>query len=144
MKWCLVAAGLKDLGRPAEKLSINQNIGKSSHSAPCSSPFSSPYAALAATGFIWVRYSLVITPINYSLAAVCPIPPGASAGFSLGFRSISLLEPLAWFSCTEYGSEYPPDHGPTLLTFPVATAELCPHSQKLLEALLVFKHTSNK
>ena len=26
--------------------------------------------ALAATGFIWVRYSLVITPINYSLAAV--------------------------------------------------------------------------
>ena len=28
-------------------------------------------AALAATGFIWVRYSLVIKPINYSLAAVC-------------------------------------------------------------------------
>lgn len=52
MKWCLVAAGLKDLSRPAEKLSVNQNI------------------ALAATGFIWVRYSLVITPINYSLAAV--------------------------------------------------------------------------
>ena len=26
--------------------------------------------ALAATGFIWVRYSLVITPVNYSLAAV--------------------------------------------------------------------------
>jgi len=52
MKWCLVAAGLKDTQRPAEKLSVNQNI------------------ALAATGFIWVRYSLVITPINYSLAAV--------------------------------------------------------------------------
>jgi hypothetical protein len=31
-------------------------------------------AALAATGFIWVRYSLVIKPVNYSLAAVsiCP------------------------------------------------------------------------
>ena len=28
--------------------------------------------ALAATGFIWVRYSLVITPVNYSLAAVRP------------------------------------------------------------------------
>ena len=28
------------------------------------------YTALAATGFIWVRYSLVITPVNYSLAAV--------------------------------------------------------------------------
>lgn len=52
MKWCLVAAGLKDLGRPAEKLSLPQN------------------AALAATGMIWVRYSLVITPVNYSLAAV--------------------------------------------------------------------------
>ncbi|KAI0070604.1 UPF0041-domain-containing protein [Panus rudis PR-1116 ss-1] len=52
MKWCLVAAGLKDLSRPADKLSVSQNV------------------ALAATGFIWVRYSLVITPINYSLAAV--------------------------------------------------------------------------
>jgi len=52
MKWCLVAAGVKDLNRPADKLSISQNL------------------ALAGTGFIWVRYSLVITPINYSLAAV--------------------------------------------------------------------------
>ncbi|KAG8213987.1 UPF0041-domain-containing protein, partial [Butyriboletus roseoflavus] len=52
MKWCLVAAGLKDLNRPAEKLSVSQNL------------------ALAATGMIWVRYSLVIIPVNYSLAAV--------------------------------------------------------------------------
>ncbi|VDB95917.1 unnamed protein product [Peniophora sp. CBMAI 1063] len=52
MKWCLVAAGLKDMGRPAEKLSVSQNV------------------ALAATGLIWVRYSFVITPVNYSLAAV--------------------------------------------------------------------------
>jgi len=52
MKWCLVAAGVKDLGRPAENLSVSQNL------------------ALTATGFIWVRYSLVIKPINYSLAAV--------------------------------------------------------------------------
>jgi hypothetical protein len=52
MKWALVAAGLKDLARPVEKLSVSQNL------------------ALAGTGFIWVRYSLVITPINYSLAAV--------------------------------------------------------------------------
>ncbi|KAG7528194.1 hypothetical protein FFLO_06338 [Filobasidium floriforme] len=51
-KWALVAAGLKDLSRPADKLSAPQNL------------------ALAATGFIWVRYSLVITPVNYSLAAV--------------------------------------------------------------------------
>ncbi|KAJ7594729.1 mitochondrial pyruvate carrier, partial [Mycena floridula] len=52
MKWCLVGAGVKDLARPPEKLSVSQNI------------------ALAATGIIWVRYSLVITPVNYSLAAV--------------------------------------------------------------------------
>lgn len=29
MKWCLVAAGLKDLSRPAEKLSVSQNLGAS-------------------------------------------------------------------------------------------------------------------
>jgi len=52
MKWCLVAAGVKDLNRPAEKLSVSQNL------------------ALAATGVIWVRYSFVIIPVNYSLAAV--------------------------------------------------------------------------
>lgn len=52
MKWCLVAASLKDLSRPPEKLSLSQNV------------------ALSATGMIWVRYSLVITPVNYSLAAV--------------------------------------------------------------------------
>ncbi|CAD6892564.1 unnamed protein product [Tilletia caries] len=38
MKWCLVAAGVKDLQRPAEKLSLSQN------------------AALALTGAIWVRW----------------------------------------------------------------------------------------
>ncbi|KAG8818499.1 hypothetical protein FRC17_010814 [Serendipita sp. 399] len=27
MKWCLVAAGVKDLNRPAEKLSVSQNAG---------------------------------------------------------------------------------------------------------------------
>lgn len=32
MKWCLVAAGLKDLTRPADKLSVSQNIGKDSDS----------------------------------------------------------------------------------------------------------------
>ncbi|KIY46170.1 UPF0041-domain-containing protein [Fistulina hepatica ATCC 64428] len=52
MKWCLVAAGIKDLARPADKLSVSQNV------------------ALTATGFIWVRYSMVIIPVNYSLAAV--------------------------------------------------------------------------
>lgn len=37
MKWGLVLAGIKDLSRPADKLSVSQNM------------------ALAMTGFIWVR-----------------------------------------------------------------------------------------
>jgi len=74
MKWCLVAAGLKDLNRPAEKLSISQNI------------------ALAATGMIWVRYSLVITPVNYSLAAV---------NFFVGATGVGQLARIAHYRYTQ-------------------------------------------
>lgn len=28
MKWCLVLAGVKDLSRPADKLSVSQNFGE--------------------------------------------------------------------------------------------------------------------
>ncbi|CAD5207390.1 unnamed protein product [Bursaphelenchus okinawaensis] len=52
IKWCLVGAGLADLARPAEKLSVSQNV------------------ALTATGLIWTRYCLVIKPINYYLSSV--------------------------------------------------------------------------
>ncbi|KAA0197038.1 hypothetical protein HAZT_HAZT007093 [Hyalella azteca] len=48
----LVIAGLGDLKRPAEKLSVSQS------------------GALAATGLIWSRYSLVITPRNLNLFSV--------------------------------------------------------------------------
>ncbi|KAF7793480.1 hypothetical protein EIP86_004592 [Pleurotus ostreatoroseus] len=51
-KWALVAAGFRDLSTPADKLSVAQSV------------------ALTATGFIWVRWSFVIIPKNYSLAAV--------------------------------------------------------------------------
>jgi hypothetical protein len=51
-KWTLVIAGLGDMARPAEKLSVRQST------------------ALCATGFIWSRYSLVIIPKNWSLFAV--------------------------------------------------------------------------
>ncbi|ETN81513.1 hypothetical protein NECAME_08481, partial [Necator americanus] len=44
IKWALIAAGLADLARPANKLSVSQN------------------SALCATGAIWTRYCLVITP----------------------------------------------------------------------------------
>lgn len=45
-------AGIADLTRPADKISPAQT------------------AALAATGVIWSRYSLVIIPKNYSLFSV--------------------------------------------------------------------------
>lgn len=51
-KWGLVAAGITDLARPADTLSVQQ----------C--------GALAATGIIWSRYSLVIIPKNYALFSV--------------------------------------------------------------------------
>jgi len=70
MKWCLVAAGIKDLSRPADKLSVSQNL------------------ALAGTGFIWVRYSLVIIPVNYSLAAV---------NFFVGLSGLSQLGRIAHY-----------------------------------------------
>ena len=51
-KWALVIAGLADLARPAEKLSMRQST------------------ALALTGFIWSRYSMVVIPRNWLLFAV--------------------------------------------------------------------------
>ncbi|CAO3589241.1 unnamed protein product [Absidia cylindrospora] len=52
MKWALVIAGISDLGRPAENLSLAQNT------------------SLVATGLIWTRYSTVIIPKNWPLFAV--------------------------------------------------------------------------
>ncbi|CAG8743992.1 23259_t:CDS:2 [Cetraspora pellucida] len=52
MKWALVIAGLSDLQRPPENLSVSQN------------------AALTATGVIWSRYSTQIIPKNYPLLSV--------------------------------------------------------------------------
>ncbi|XP_026470372.1 mitochondrial pyruvate carrier 2-like [Ctenocephalides felis] len=51
-KWGLVIAGLSDMSRPAHQISTFQS------------------GSLALTGFVWARYSLVITPRNYSLFAV--------------------------------------------------------------------------
>ncbi|KAK3694816.1 hypothetical protein B0T22DRAFT_453504 [Podospora appendiculata] len=52
MKWALVLAGISDFARPAEKLSLTQNV------------------ALTTTGLIWTRWCLIIKPKNYLLAAV--------------------------------------------------------------------------
>ncbi|XP_003700864.1 mitochondrial pyruvate carrier 2 [Megachile rotundata] len=51
-KWGLVIAGLSDLQRPANQLSVSQS------------------SALGVTGLIWTRYSLAITPKNWSLFSV--------------------------------------------------------------------------
>jgi hypothetical protein len=48
----LVGAGIGDMARPADKLSKNQTI------------------SLLLTGTIWSRYSMVITPKNYTLLTV--------------------------------------------------------------------------
>ncbi|TPX20274.1 hypothetical protein DIZ76_016162 [Coccidioides immitis] len=52
MKWILVIAGLGDMARPADKLSLTQN------------------AALMFTGAIWTRWCLIIKPKNILLATV--------------------------------------------------------------------------
>ncbi|MCJ1486039.1 Mitochondrial pyruvate carrier 2 [Schaereria dolodes] len=52
MKWALVIAGASDFWRPAEKLSLSQNL------------------ALTATGIIWTRWCFIIKPKNILLAAV--------------------------------------------------------------------------
>ncbi|PGH10550.1 hypothetical protein AJ80_07496 [Polytolypa hystricis UAMH7299] len=52
MKWILVLAGLSDMAKPADKLSLTQN------------------GALMATGAIWTRWCLIITPRNVLLATV--------------------------------------------------------------------------
>ncbi|KAI9678873.1 MAG: hypothetical protein M1829_001856 [Trizodia sp. TS-e1964] len=52
MKWGLVLTGASDFYRPAENLSLTQNI------------------ALTCTGVIWTRWCLIIKPKNYLLACV--------------------------------------------------------------------------
>ncbi|MCJ1368692.1 Mitochondrial pyruvate carrier 2 [Acarospora aff. strigata] len=52
MKWALVLAGVSDFSRPAENLSLTQNI------------------ALTCTGAIWTRWCFIIKPQNLLLAAV--------------------------------------------------------------------------
>ncbi len=51
-KWLISAANIADVNRPVEKMSVPQQT------------------AVAVTGVIWTRYSLVITPVNYNLMAV--------------------------------------------------------------------------
>eukprot|EP00210_Caulerpa_lentillifera_P008203 g7832.t2 len=51
-KWGISIANIADITRPPETISYPQQC------------------AIAATGLIWSRYSMVITPVNYNLLAV--------------------------------------------------------------------------
>ncbi|XP_014232790.1 mitochondrial pyruvate carrier 2-like [Trichogramma pretiosum] len=51
-KWGLVIAGIGDINRPVENISLSQTF------------------SLMMTGLIWSRYSLVIIPKNYNLLSV--------------------------------------------------------------------------
>mmetsp|Transcript_20735 Transcript_20735/g.34301 ORF Transcript_20735/g.34301 Transcript_20735/m.34301 type:complete len:276 (+) Transcript_20735:102-929(+) len=51
-KWMISGASFMDLNRPTDKISLPQ------------------YAALTATGFFFTRYSLLVTPVNYTLCSV--------------------------------------------------------------------------
>ncbi|XP_076079435.1 mitochondrial pyruvate carrier 2-like isoform X3 [Mytilus galloprovincialis] len=65
-KWGLVIAGIADIARPAEKLSPPQST------------------ALAATGFIWARWCLIITPRIWALS-LCNVFVGCT-GFVQLYR----------------------------------------------------------
>lgn len=52
LQWGVVLAGAADFARPAESLSLSQNV------------------ALATTGLIWTRWCFVIRPRNVFLASV--------------------------------------------------------------------------
>lgn len=51
-KWFISGASFLDLNRPTDKISLPQ------------------YSALTATGFFFTRYSLLVTPVNYTLCSV--------------------------------------------------------------------------
>ncbi|KAI0468948.1 hypothetical protein F4859DRAFT_516694 [Xylaria cf. heliscus] len=84
MKWAIVIAGIGDLGRPAEKLSLTQNV------------------ALTATGVIWTRWCFVITPQNYLLAAV---------NFFLGCVGIAQLTRIAMYNSSQKKLPAPVEKG---------------------------------
>ncbi|KER29018.1 hypothetical protein T265_04307 [Opisthorchis viverrini] len=72
MKWALVIAGIRDMGRPVEKVSTFQSV------------------ALALTGLIWSRYSLVITPKNWNLFSV-NIFVAATGLYQLGRKALGFV-----------------------------------------------------
>lgn len=67
-KWGISVANIADITRPPETLSYPQQCGTPRTRVREMSVFFP--TAIAATGLIWSRYSMVITPVNYNLLAV--------------------------------------------------------------------------
>lgn len=68
-------------------------------------------SALTATGFIWVRYSFVIIPVNYSLAAVRARRLRRVRALNLvTFRLTYSSDQLVWVSWLASGSVYRISH----------------------------------
>jgi hypothetical protein len=95
MKWALVIAGISDFTRPAEKLSVSQNV------------------ALTCTGLIWTRWCLIIKPKNY--LCVVPLPYLSFIFFFFSFLFFFHFPLLFWlfFLFSFYFSFPPPSHPAT-------------------------------
>ncbi|TQS36753.1 hypothetical protein Golomagni_02789 [Golovinomyces magnicellulatus] len=78
--WSIVLAGISDLYRPVEKLSLTQNL------------------ALTSTGLIWTRWCLIIKPRNILLATV---------NFFLGLVGIVQITRIA---AHNYSKDKIPEH----------------------------------
>ncbi|CEL96589.1 unnamed protein product [Vitrella brassicaformis CCMP3155] len=63
-KWAISIANLMDINRPVDKMSVAQQT------------------AVAATGVIWCRYSMVIIPVNWNLFSV-NLAMGSSGSYQL-------------------------------------------------------------
>jgi len=116
MKWCLVGAGIADIARPADKLSLTQS------------------GALAATGMIWARYSMVIIPKNYNLFCV-NIFVGATGLYQLARifnhrRSLEVVSESQW-------------HRSLVDRFRVSAAMWLVNSDRCATPLTFFKAFSN-
>ncbi|KAJ8711843.1 hypothetical protein PYW08_008797 [Mythimna loreyi] len=78
-KWSVVIAGLGDINGPAPKLSALVLASLDAYTRPLDKVSTTQSATLSATGLIWTRYCLVITPVNYSLA-ICNFMLGVANG----------------------------------------------------------------
>ena len=77
-QWVLVLAGLSDMARPPEKLSLTQN------------------AALMATGAMWTRWCLIIKPRNILLVAPLFLPSPVPV------RDFTINVPVLWLIRLSY------------------------------------------